>query len=404
MSAAGCSDSARQPPVPPPRDPPAPTAPGFRRVVVVGGGLVGGSVAAAIRRHHPGTHVTVVDTSASVRARVLQRGLADAVEVSLPVAVADADLVIAATPAAGVPTVLVEAARHAGTSTVLTDVASLKAPVILDVESQLRALGRAPSQFLGGHPMAGSEHSGPDAADPALFQGATWVLTPTPSSSDEVLGRLASFLRAIGARVLVLPAPRHDELVALVSHLPQLVSSVLADVADDAVRTTGEAVLALAGGGFRDTTRIAASDPQLWLGILQGNREAVLDAVEAYEQRLAWLRDALQAQAWDDVTTLLSRASRARRQLVDKGVRGPAVDLVVPLDDRPGGLAAATTALGEAGINVEDVAMRHAVDSPRGAVLLRIAASDAERGVAALDTRGLAAHIEDVDPGAGSHA
>lgn len=378
----------------------APDATGIARVAVVGGGLVGGSIAAAINHHRLAT-VTITDRDPVVRERIVALGLASRVVDTVTEAVADAHLVVVATPSSAVPAVVEEVAGTAPPTAILTDAASLKANLTLDVESRLSVLGAGPERFIGGHPMAGSERSGPDAADASLFQGATWILTPTAATDDDVLRRLSAFLRHLGARVLALPADRHDELVALVSHLPQVVASVLADVAGDAVDTAGEAVLAVAGGGFRDTTRIAASDPALWLGILEGNHAAVLEAVEAFAARLEVVRDALEQRRWPQVEQVLSRASHARRRLVPKGIVGPAVDLVVPLDDRPGGLAAATTALGESGINVEDVAMRHAAEGERGAVLLRTAAADAGRALQALHARGLTAHVEDVDPGAG---
>lgn len=243
--------------------------------------------------------------------------------------------------------------------------------------------------------MAGSEQSGPEAADGRLFQAATWVLTPTGTTADRALHDLSGFVRRLGARVVVLSPARHDELVAIVSHLPQLAASALADVAADAVASSGEAVLAVAGGGFRDTTRIAASEPDLWLGILRGNRAAVLEALDEYLGRVTDVRDALAAGDWPGVHTVLARASAARRRLVPKAVAEPLVDLVVPLTDRPGAIAAATTALGEAGVNVEDVTMRHAVEGEgRGSLVMRVAAAAADRGLTALAAGDIPAHVE----------
>jgi prephenate dehydrogenase len=242
--------------------------------------------------------------------------------------------------------------------------------------------------------MAGSEQSGPGAADGSLFQGATWVLTPTERTNHRALQELSGVLRSLGARVLALPPDRHDALVAVVSHLPQIAASCLADVAGEAVATSGQAVLAVAGGGFRDTTRIAASDPQLWRDILEGNRLAVLDALDRYRARLDELRAALAEDDSDGLVALLDRASQARRQLVDKERATRLVDVVVPLDDRPGTLAESTTALGEAGINIEDLAMRHAAAGDRGALLVRVEEPAARRALEALEQRGLHAHLE----------
>jgi prephenate dehydrogenase len=374
----------------------------LERVAVVGAGLVGGSIAlAACAAGVPS--VRVHDADPDVRERATALGLGTEVDDSLAAALEGAQLVIVAVPAPAVAALVELIATLVEPTTYLTDATSIKSDLILDVESRLRSLGARPGRFVGGHPMAGSERSGPEAADGSLFQGATWVLTPTGGTQDEALRAVSAFLRRLGARVLVLPPERHDELVALVSHLPQLVASTLADVAGRAVETAGEAVLAVAGGGFRDTTRIAASDPDLWLEILRGNQPAVLEALDAYRARLDEVRAALSGADWERLHGVLDHASSARRRLVAKGEAIAAVDLVVALDDRPGALGAATTALGQAGINIEDLAMRHATDAHRGALLLRIDREAADRALVAVRQRGFAAHVEDVDPGAASH-
>lgn len=364
-----------------------------RHLAVIGAGLVGGSIAAAARAAGV-ERVTLTDASPEVRARARILGLADEVLDDLASTVANADLVIAAVPTGVVGDVLVAAAAIAPAHAILTDAASLKYELTVDVESRLRASGGEVGRFVGGHPMAGSERSGPDAADARLFQGATWVLTPTASTADDVLPALSTFLRSLGARVVALPPDRHDELVAVVSHLPQVAASALADVAADVVAATGDAVLAVAGGGFRDTTRIAASDPELWLGILRGNRSAVLDALTAYTDRLDEIRSAIEDDDWTTVAAVLSRASAARRRLVPKEQADEVVDVVVPLDDRPGQLASVTTALGQAGVNVEDLAMRHATQGRRGALLVRVEAGTGARAVEVLAAAGLAAHLD----------
>lgn len=373
---------------------PAPAATEGLRVAVLGAGLVGGSIALAARAAGAAvTEVVVTDVDAAVRARARELGwprVADRVED----AVTGADLVVAAVPTRAVAEVLVVAAAAAPPGALLTDAASLKAVTTAEVTARLTALDLDPSRFVGGHPMAGSERSGPDAADPQLFQGATWVLTPTAATADLTLTRVAAFLRHLGARVVALAPERHDELVAVVSHLPQVVASTLAAVAADAIEATGDAVLAVAGGGFRDTTRIAASDPSLWIPILSGNRDAVLDALDAYGATLARVRAAVAGQRWEELEALLARASAARQRLVPKATPTAVADVVVPLDDRPGQLATATTALGAAGINVEDLAMRHAGDGGRGALLLQVATADRERAVAVLQAAGLAVHVE----------
>lgn len=362
------------------------------RLVVIGAGLVGGSIALAARAAGV-ARITLVEVDEGVAARARELGLAEEVTGDLEAAVEAASVIIAAVPAGAVEEVLVRAAAAAPATALLSDAASLKSASTLNVTSRLRDEGRGPARFVGGHPMAGSERSGPEAADAQLFQGASWVLTPTAATADDTLARLSALVRRFGARVVALPPERHDELVAIVSHLPQVVASSLAAVAADAVDSAGDAVLAVAGGGFRDTTRIAASDPGLWVPILRGNRTAVLDALDAYGDTLARLRAALAGERWDEVQQLLARASTARQRLVPKAAPSALADVVVPLDDRPGQLATATTALGAAGINVEDLTMRHAPTGGRGALLVRVGAADLDAAVTVLEAAGLGVHV-----------
>jgi prephenate dehydrogenase len=365
----------------------------LRTVAVVGAGLVGGSVARAAMTAGV-EHVVLTDADPDVRDHARELGLADAVLDDVATAVAGADLVVVAVPSHLVAAVVREVADAAPMHSIITDVASLKSELVPEVEHILDASSRSPERFVGGHPMAGSEQSGPGAADGSMFQGATWVLTPTERTDHRALQALSGLLRRLGARVLALPPDRHDTLVAVVSHLPQVAASCLADVAGEAAATSGQAVLAVAGGGFRDTTRIAASDARLWRGILEGNRTAVLDALDRYRARLDELRAALDGGDGEALLALLDRASHARRQLVDKERATRLVDVVVPLDDRPGTLAVTTTALGEAGINIEDLAMRHAAAGDRGALLLRVEEPAATRALEALERRGTPAHLE----------
>jgi len=358
--------------------PAAPVGP----VAICGGGLIGASLALALRS--AGTAVRVTDRDPAVRAALAARDAGVTITASWEEAAADAALVVAAVPPSAVPEVLAEAAA-AAPAAALTDVAGVKAPVAVAVA---RALGPAVGRYVGGHPMAGSERSGPDAADPGLFTGATWVLTPGEGTEDTALSAVGALVRVVGARVLVLDAPTHDTTVALVSHLPQLVASVLADVAADAVGPERDAVMAVAGPGFRDTTRIAASDPALWLDVLAGNRPAVAAALAAFAERLAEVTTAVGAGDDGALAALLWRASAARRRLVPKALDAPMVDLVVPLRDRPGEIARIAAAVGRAGVNIEDLGLRHATAADRGSLVLRVRADAAERAEAALAADG----------------
>ena len=370
-----------------------PTAPAGS-VAVCGGGLIGTSLALALRAAGV-VDVRVADRSAEVRASVSARDAGLVVTGSWVEAAAAADVVVAAVPPSAVPDVLSEAVVVAAPDAVLTDVAGVKAAVGAAV---VAALGPAAARYVGGHPMAGSERSGPDAADATLFSGATWVLTPTEGTADAALRRAGDLVRLVGARALVLDPEGHDAVVALVSHLPQLVASVLADVAADAVGPERDAVLAVAGPGFRDTTRIAASDPGLWLDVLAGNRGAVISALEAFSARLDTVTSAVRDGDQEVLATLLGRASAARRRLVPKALDAATVDLVVPLRDRPGEIARIAAAVGRAGVNIEDLGLRHATAADRGSLVVRVRAEAVERAEAALAAEDRSCHRETGGP------
>lgn len=362
------------------------------KIAVIGAGLIGGSIALAATRAGVGI-VRLTDRDEQVRRRAAVLKLADVVD-TIDQAVVDADVVIAAVPSTAVAACLLAAAKAAPAHAVLTDVGSLKASVVAAVAHELDAAGLTSARFIGGHPMAGSEQNGPDAADELLFQGATWILTPHETAADEPLQILSRLLHTFGARVLVLSPKRHDELVAIVSHLPQLVASSLASVAADAIEKTGDALLAVAGGGFRDTTRIAASDPELWIPILDGNRDAVLDSLNKMIAQLAAIRDDLSGNDLAAVKATLANARTARQQLVGKADSGAVIDLVVPLNDEVGQLAQVAGALGEAGVNIEDIAMRHAQARRIGALIVRVSVADAGRAIDALKQHNMPAKLE----------
>jgi prephenate dehydrogenase len=361
-------------------------------VAVIGCGLVGGSVALALEAL--GVTVDVTDGDGDVRRRLHALGIGRAVHDDVASCVRDAEMVVVAVPPGAVPDVVAEAVRHASPSTVVTDVAGLKTSVVADVLARLTIEGLDPSRFVGGHPMAGSERSGPEAADATLFQGATWVLTPVIGTSDDALERVSALVGALGSQVLVLAPEQHDELVTVVSHLPQLVASLLTDVAADTAPDAVEALLAIAGPGFRDTTRVAASDPTMWTGLVGANAAAITDTLRRFRTALDALIAAVEDGDAASVTALLQRASIARRRLVPKGVTEDTVDVVVPVRDEPGALAEATRVLGAAGINIEDLTMRHASHADLGALIVRMRVSAFDRAVDALRAAGLSAHVE----------
>lgn len=343
-----------------------------RSVAVVGAGLIGGSVARAAAEI--GAQVTVADPDPAVRDKVAAAGIAAAVGADPREAVAGADLVVVAAPVPEVPAVLEAVAGACRADAAVTDVGSAKAEIVAAGQA---ALG---GSFVGGHPMAGSERHGFGAARADLFRDASWVLTPTEATAVEAYAAVRRFVTSLGARPVALHPDVHDEIVARLSHLPQLAAAALVSVALDGAQEQ-EALLALAAGGFRDATRVAASRPDLWVGIVRFNRQAVVDALAQLGHEVDGLRRLVERERWDDLAGYLERARAARLERFAKPVAaGPPVALELVIPDRPGVLAQVTTAAGRLGVNIEDLRIVHAPELHRGRLDLVVsgdAAADA---------------------------
>jgi prephenate dehydrogenase len=346
------------------------------RVGVVGTGLIGTSIAMAAVRS--GDAVRGFDVDPEVLSRSAERsGLVPAA--SLKECVTGATLVLVCTPIPSVPELVGEVLRLAPDA-VVTDVASVKSHVKLEVEAA--ADGSDLARYVGGHPMGGSERSGPDHASASVLDGAVWVVDET--AAPEALERLEAWIAKVGARPVRLPVERHDRLVAMVSHLPQVASTALMGLA--AAEEAGEPeILLLAAGGFRDLTRLAASNPHLWSDILLANRAAIVRAIDLYVARLTGLRDIVVAEDAAEVERAFAESKQARLSLAAKPqVKAGVAVLQVPVPDRPGVLAEVTATMSEAGVNIEDLQIVHSPEGGQGTVHLTVAAGaaqDAERAL-----------------------
>jgi prephenate dehydrogenase len=352
------------------------------RVAVVGTGLIGTSIALAGVRS--GDEVCGFDRDPDVLLRAADRsGLEPAS--SLRACVCDADLVFLCTPIQSIPELAAEVLRAAPRA-VVSDVGSVKHQVLLEIESTVRPEDLP--RFVGGHPMGGSERSGPEWASASVLDGIVWVLSKGSRTEEQAAARLAGWVERIGARPVWMEASRHDRLVAVVSHLPQVASTVLMGLA--ATEEAGEPdILLLAAGGFRDLTRLAASSPRLWSEILLANREAVAGAIDLYVARLSGMRDIVLEGSAEAVERWFSQAKEARLSLAAKPqVRTGVAVLQVSIPDRPGALADLTAALGAASVNIEDLQIVHSIEGGRGTVHLMVSADAAAEAGGALKARG----------------
>lgn len=333
-------------------------------VNVVGLGLIGASVAAAAKAQ--GFRVLGTDVVPGRAAEAVTRGFTDA-EGTDP----DSVLTVIAVPVSGIAAG-VRAALES-TRGVVTDVGSVKLPVAQAVVD---------ARFVPGHPMAGSELDGLDGADPTMFDGATWVLSPTPTTSDESFAFVASFVSRLGAEVVALDAATHDDLVATVSHVPHLTAAALMTMAD-ARSVDSLALLRLAAGGFRDMTRIAAGGSRIWIDICSANREAIVRGLDELMEGLGGVRRMVADDDRQGLQRVLESARTARHNLPSSA--GPIEGLVevrIPIPDRPGAAAEVFALSGDLGVNVSDFEVVHSAEGTRGVMVLvvRREQSDVFRG------------------------
>ncbi|HEY3873024.1 MAG TPA: prephenate dehydrogenase [Actinocrinis sp.] len=356
----------------------------MRTAAVIGTGMIGTSVGLALSRH--GVDVYLADRDENAMRTAASFGAGRAVEPSEQV-----DLAVIAVPPAHIAAVLAEAqSRNLAHS--YTDVASVKD----GPRHAVAALGVDQVTYIGGHPLAGREVSGPLAGRADLFEGRPWVLTPTAETGRETLNRALELISLCGAVPVVMDAPEHDYAVALISHAPHLVSSLMAARLEHA----SEDASRIAGPGLRDVIRIAAGAPGMWEEILTANATAVADVLDDYAADLAAVVAALRALAAQDpdkhaagrdaLTDLLRRGNSGHARIPGKhgAPRAVYTQVAVAISDEPGGLARLFATAGKAGVNIEDVSIEHSPGQQAGLVTMMVAPEAAELLAERLAERG----------------
>jgi len=287
----------------------------IHKLAIIGLGLLGGSIGLAVAEHLPHIATAGYDSDSDVRRRAAERGLVSQVAGSAAEAVADADLVILCVP---VGAMVKAAGELAG---------SLKAGAIVsDVGSSKRTIGAALAEALPdgvvlipAHPVAGTEHSGPDAGFAHLFHQRWCIITPHQGTPPEMVKALVMFWEALGAMVETMDAGHHDRVLAVTSHIPHLIAYTIVGTASDLEEVTRSEVIKYSAGGFRDFTRIAASDPTMWRDVFLHNRDAVLDMLDAFLTDLAFMREAIRAGDGETMYDLFTRTREIRRSIVALG-------------------------------------------------------------------------------------
>jgi cyclohexadieny/prephenate dehydrogenase len=293
----------------------------FASITVVGLGLIGSSLARAVREAMPDARVIGFDGDETVRARVRELGFCHAVPDTLAEAVRDAELVVIAVPVGAMGAIAEAMAPHLPEGALISDVGSSKAGVAAALAQALPNHAVIPA-----HPVAGTEHSGPDAGFASLFRGRWCILTPAEDADPSAVERVAELWRTVGADVDVMDARHHDLVLAVTSHLPHLIAYTIVGTASDLEEVTQGEVIKYSAGGFRDFTRIAASDPVMWRDVFLANKEAVLEMLQRFTEDLTQLQRAIRWGDGDALQALFTRTRAIRRSIVEQGQDDAAPD------------------------------------------------------------------------------
>ncbi len=293
----------------------------LNNIAIIGLGLLGGSLGLAIKEHLPAAKTVGFDRDTDVRRRAAEIGLVGTVMETASEAVADADLVILCVPVGAMAAAATELAGSLKPSAIVSDVGSSKASVGKALAEALPSATVIPA-----HPVAGTERSGPDAGFASLFDGRWCILTPSDGTDETAVAELRTFWETLGSTVEIMDAEHHDLVLAVTSHIPHLIAYTIVGTASDLEDVTQGEVIKYSAGGFRDFTRIAASDPTMWRDVFLSNREAVLEVLGRFSEDLTVLQRAIRSGDGDTLFDLFTRTRDIRRSIIDMGQDDAAPD------------------------------------------------------------------------------
>ncbi len=289
--------------------------PAFGRIALIGIGLIGSSIAHAARRAGAATHIAGYSRSAESRAAAARLGFCDSLHDDMAVCARDADIVVICLPVGAIGPAAAAIAGALKPGAILTDVGSVKSAVIRDAGPHVPE----GVHFIPGHPIAGTEQSGPESGFATLFDDRWCILTPPPGADEAAIARLTAFWEALGAKVETMEPRHHDLVLGITSHVPHLIAYNIVGTAADLEEVTQSEVIKFSAGGFRDFTRIAASDPTMWRDVFLNNREAVLEILQRFTEDLTALQRAIRWGDGDALFKLFERTRTIRRQVIEAG-------------------------------------------------------------------------------------
>lgn len=287
----------------------------FERLTIVGAGLIGSSIARAARQQNAATAIVIVDNDDKVVDRVKELGFASEATTDLKDGVTDSDLVILCVPVGACKAVAKAIKSALKRGAIVSDVGSVKCSVIEQVSPHLPE----GVHFIPAHPVAGTEHSGPDAGFPSLFNNRWCILTPAADADQAIVEKMRSFWEALGSNVETMEAQHHDLVLAITSHVPHLIAYNIVATAADLEKVTQSEVIKFSAGGFRDFTRIAASDPTMWRDVFLHNKEAVLEMLGRFNEDISVLTRAIRVGDGDALFDLFTRTRSIRRNIISHG-------------------------------------------------------------------------------------
>ena len=302
------------------------STPLFNRLALIGAGLIGSSIARAARAQGAVRSIAVTARTAATRRRAAELGLADLVAETNAAAVEGADLVIVCIPVGQCGAVAQEIGPHLQTGAIVSDVGSVKGAVAREMAPHLPA----GVHFVPAHPVAGTEHSGPDSGFAELFINRWCILTPPDGTDPDAVAKLGAFWTALGAKVETMTPDHHDLVLAITSHLPHLIAYTIVGTADELGQVTSSEVMKFSAGGFRDFTRIAASDPTMWRDVFLANKEAVLEMLGTFNEDLSKLTRAIRRNDGEALFEHFTRTRAIRRGIVEIGQDSAAPDFGRP--------------------------------------------------------------------------